>query len=75
LCKPCKRSFVTTNTVMFHTQCSSEQWLVSVYDAIQYVSLEKTAKRLDINHATAFCMRHKIISAIESDILKANRLL
>jgi transposase-like protein len=53
---------------MFHSQCSIERWFVSVYDTIQYVPLEKTAKKLDINHATAFYVRRKIISSIESDI-------
>jgi transposase-like protein len=66
LCKYCGKSFVeTTNTVMEKSHYDKSVWKQVISDTIRGVSLDETAKKLDLSHKTAFHMRHKILSALE----------
>jgi len=65
-CKDCSKTFVeTTNTVMYYARESEAVWKQIIRDTIDGVSLDETAQSLDLSHATAFNMRHKILQALE----------
>jgi transposase-like protein len=67
LCRDCGKSFVeTTKTVMENSHYDKAIWKQMISDTIKGVSLDKTAKSLGFSHKTAFRMRHKILSALET---------
>lgn len=68
LCRSCGKSFVeTTMTARQNSHSSETVWMAVVEDTVDGVSLDETAEKLGISHATAFNMRHKILSALESE--------
>jgi transposase-like protein len=66
LCRSCGKSFVeTTNTAMEYSHYNEPVWKKAARDTLNGVSLRKTAETLGFSHQTAFCLRHKILSARE----------
>ena len=70
-CKSCKRSFSERATsAIANSQASDAVWKSVIRDTVQGVSLDQTAGDLEIAHSTVFNMRHKILNAIEQEMLK-----
>ena len=75
LCTCCKRSFLERATsAIAHSHSSKAVWKAVIEDTIHGVSIKKTATDLELSRQTIFNMRHKILSAIEQEIL-ANPVL
>jgi len=65
-CKGCGSTFVsTTNSAIERSGYGESVWKQTIRDTIDGTSLDDTAENLGFSHATAFNMRHKILSAIE----------
>ena len=54
------------NTVLYHSRTGEEVWKEVLTDTLDFVSIDKTAKRLGLSYNHVFCMRHKILAAMES---------
>jgi transposase-like protein len=66
-CKGCGISFVyTTKTGLRNSRFGEAAWKQAINDALEGVSLDRTAESLGTSHATAFNMRHKILSGLET---------
>lgn len=66
LCKICDKTFVcTVNTVLYRSRTDEELWKEVLADTLEFVSIDKTAKRLGLSHDHVFHMRHKILAAME----------
>lgn len=66
LCKECGHTFVTTtHTVMSHSHSGDAVWQEVISDTIQGHSIAYSAEKLEINNATVFRMRHKILLALQ----------
>ena len=69
LCKTCRKGFAETSTSAIQgSHSQSSVWKAVIYDTVHGVSLDETAKNLDLTHQTAFNMRHKILYTIEQAI-------
>lgn len=67
LCRDCKKSFVEqTGTILFGTQKGIEVWERYIHCMIEKYPLRKCAEICNINLATAFAWRHKILDALQS---------
>ena len=65
-CKKCGKHFVaTTNTILFHTRKSPEDWDKFMECYIRGDKLKECAETCDISISTAFFWRHKINSVLE----------
>lgn len=65
-CKHCARTFVTTtHTIMSESHQPAAIWKEVISDTLQGQSLDFTKDRLNLSHACAFDMRHKILLALE----------
>ena len=66
-CKCCNKTFTcTVNTVLYYSRTGEKVWKEVLADTLDFVSIDKTAKRLGLSHNHVFCMRHKILAAMES---------
>ena len=71
LCRDCKRSFVsTTKSAIQGSHASPTVWRQVISDTVSGVSIDKTAKSLDLHHETVFNMRHKILYCLERAIIE-----
>jgi transposase-like protein len=71
LCKSCRKGFTETSTsAISGSHSSATVWKAVIYDTVQGISINETAKNLDLTHQTVFNMRHKILSAVEQAILE-----
>ncbi|GHU58903.1 hypothetical protein FACS1894133_4570 [Clostridia bacterium] len=69
ICRDCGKTFVeTTGSAIANSHASVSVWKQVIRDTIEGVSLDNTAKNLDIQHSTAFEMRHKILTCLEDDL-------
>jgi len=76
ICKSCGRSFSERATsAIANSQTSDAVWKAVIEDTVFGIALSKTAKDLDIAHSTVFHMRHKILNAIEQEIIENPVLL
>ena len=67
LCRDCKKSFVEqTGTILFGTQKDIEVWEKYIHCMIEKYPLRKCAKICEINLATAFAWRHKILDVLQN---------
>ena len=67
LCRDCKKSFVEqTGTILYNSQKGIEVWEKYIHCMIEKYPLRKCAKICDINLATAFAWRHKILDALQN---------
>lgn len=67
LCRDCKKSFVEqTGTILYNSQKDIEVWELYIHCMIEKYPLRKCAKICDINLATAFAWRHKILDALQT---------
>lgn len=68
LCRSCGKSFVeTTKTVIFNSHSGEAVWKQVIRDTVNGVSIDKTAKNLELHHETVFNMRHKILYCLEQE--------
>jgi len=66
LCKWCGKTFTcTVNTVLYRSRTDEETWEEVLADTLNFVSIDKTAKKLELTHDHVFRMRHKILAAME----------
>ncbi len=66
ICKSCKRTFGDfTCSPMAHSKKPVDKWLEYIKCMILGYSIRKSAKVVDINIATAFFWRHKVLEAIK----------
>jgi transposase-like protein len=71
LCKHCGKAFSERSTnSMSNSHSSDTVWKAVIRDTIEGVSLDKTANDIEVAHSTVFHMRHKILYAIEQEILE-----
>lgn len=76
LCKDCRKGFAETSTSAISGSHSSVSvWKAVIYDTVQGISIDETAKNLDLTHQTVFNMRHKILHTVEQAILATPVLL
>lgn len=69
LCRDCKKSFVEqTGTILFGTQKDIEVWEKYIHCMIEKYPFCKCAEICEINLATAFTWRHKILDALQKMI-------
>ena len=74
-CKMCKKTFsARTNTPWYHSKKSLETWSKYYYYMFNINSLRECAAKLNINLATAFNWRHKILTGLEIG-MKVNELV
>ena len=67
LCRDCKKSFVEqTCTILYNSQKDIKVWELYIHCMIEKYPLRKCAKICDINLATAFAWRHKILDALQN---------
>ena len=67
LCRDCKKSFVEqTGTILYNSQKDIEVWEKYIHCMIEKYPLRKCAKICNINLATAFSWRHKILDALQN---------
>ena len=70
LCRDCKKSFVEqTGTILYNSQKGIEVWEKYIHCMIEKYPLRKCAKICDINLATAFAWRHKILDALDGVVI------
>jgi transposase-like protein len=70
ICKNCGKSFSERATsAISNSHASDNVWMAVINDTVSGVSLRKTAKELEIAESTVFNMRHKILNAIEQEIM------
>jgi hypothetical protein len=50
---------------MWHSHSGEAVWKQLIRDTVEGKSLDKMASELDLTHATAFNMRHKVLLALE----------
>lgn len=68
-CVDCGRCFTwTTNTIFENTKLSTKTWSSFAVCMAQGYSLRKCAKEVGVSLKTAFYMRHKLLSAMTTDI-------
>ena len=66
LCRDCKKSFVEqTGTILYGSQKDIEVWEKYIHCMIEKYPLRKCAEICEINLATAFAWRHKILDALQ----------
>ena len=74
VCKDCGKTFsIRKNTIFSGTHKSASVWKEFLRCMSEGLSLDKTAERCGITHATAFVWRHKVLDAI-GDALKDTEL-
>lgn len=65
ICKDCGKTFsITKNTIFEGTRKGLPVWKEFMACMSEGLSLDKTAERCGITHATAFVWRHKVLDAI-----------
>ena len=65
VCKDCGKTFsIRKNTIFSGTHKSASVWKEFLRCMSEGLSLDKTAERCGITHATAFVWRHKVLDAI-----------
>lgn len=70
LCKNCRKGFAETSTsAISGSHSSASVWKAVIYDTVHGISIDETAKNLDLTHQTVFNMRHKILHTVEQAIL------
>ena len=70
ICRVCGKTFVaTTGTVRYWSHQSRAVWQDAIDDTVNGVSLRKTAERLGISEDVAFNIRHKVLLAMEKDVV------
>jgi len=71
LCKHCGKSFSERSTnAIAHSHASDIVWKAVIRDTVDGVSMSRTARDIEVAHSTVFHMRHKILNAIEREILE-----
>jgi len=76
MCKCCNKTFTcTVNTVLCRSRTGEAVWKEVLADTLDFVSIDKTAKRLGLSHNHVFSMRHKILAAMESSETKNQTVL
>ena len=74
ICRDCGKTFsITKNTIFEGTRKSLPVWKEFMACMSEGLSLDKTAERCGITHATAFVWRHKVLDAI-GEALKGTEL-
>lgn len=67
LCRDCRKSFVEqTGTILYHSQKDTAVWEKYIHCMMEKYPLRKCAKICNINLATAFAWRHKILDALQN---------
>ena len=70
ICKSCGKSFSErASSAISNSHASDAVWKAVIRDTVSGISLDKTAAELEMAHSTVFNMRHKILNAIEQEIL------
>lgn len=65
-CKCCGKTFAcTVNTVLYRSRTDAETWERVLGDTLEFVSIDKTARKLGLSHDHVFHMRHKLLAAME----------
>lgn len=67
LCKSCGHKFrYDANQITAHSHQPRESWVILIEDTLALESLDTTAARIHVTHATAFNMRHKLLTYLET---------
>lgn len=67
LCKSCGHKFrYDANQITAHSHQPRESWIILIEDTLAMESLDTTAARIHVTHATAFNMRHKLLAYLET---------
>jgi len=75
-CKACGKAFTETATsAIAHSHSGKTVWKQVIQDTVDGISLDKTARSLDLSHSTVFHMRHKILYCVEQALLDADGML
>ena len=70
ICKSCGKPFSErASSAISNSHASDAVWKAVIRDTVSGISLDKTAAELEMAHSTVFNMRHKILNAIEQEIL------
>jgi len=70
ICKSCGKPFSErASSAISNSHASDAVWKAVIRDTVSGISLDKTAAELEMVHSTVFNMRHKILNAIEQEIL------
>ena len=70
ICKDCRKGFTETSTsAISGSHSPASVWKAVIYDTVQGISIDETAKNLDLTHQTVFNMRHKILHTVERAVL------
>ena len=65
-CNECHKSFSeTTNTFIFHSKVTEQQWISFIDYEIAKLPLREEAHFLDLSVTTCYFMRHKLYQAVE----------
>ena len=65
-CNNCHKSFSqTTNTFIFHSKVTEQQWIKFIDYEIAKLPLREEAHFLDLSVTTCYFMRHKLYQAVE----------
>ena len=70
LCQDCKKTFMnTTNTVMANSHFNPSIWAEFIRDTLYGETLDFSAKKYGFSHQTAFNMRHKVLMALQDQLV------
>jgi transposase-like protein len=76
ICRDCGKSFVeTSGSALAYSHESESVWKQVIADTVNGVSIEDTAKSLDLSHDCVFHMRHKMLKRLEDEFLSAQPML
>jgi transposase-like protein len=71
ICRNCKRSFSERSTsAISNSHASDNVWKAVIRDTVDGVSLARTARDIEVAESTVFHMRHKILNALEQELLE-----
>lgn len=72
ICKVCKKYFNDTTGEVIHGIHDKNKWLKHIDLLLNgnFLTIQKMAKELNMNHKTAFRWRHKILTAIQMHVKK-----
>lgn len=66
-CKSCGRKFTyDAKQITAHSHQSIDAWITVIEDTLSLKALDETAEKIDVCHETAFNMRHKLLTFLET---------
>jgi len=73
-CKDCGRTFTeTSNTMMYHSKLTKEQWKILIKGMVQHLSLSQIAEEMKISTSGVWYNRQKILNCMSSMFAEQDR--